>query len=148
MTLEELKELFLGNGGIIGGGALIIILTLVQITPIKLNPWSWLGRHIGRMLNGEVLDKVDNLTQELEDHKKNSAEREATQCRSRILRFGDEILHGVLHSHEHYLQILLDIDEYEEYCDAHPDYRNNVAVATIKHIKKKYQQHLNDDSFL
>jgi hypothetical protein len=147
MTLEAIKQIFLGGGGAVCA-IVIIVLTLIQITPIKLNPWSWLGRKIGRLLNGEVLDKVDKLTTELEDHKTKSAEREATQCRSRILRFGDEILHGVLHSHEHYLQILLDIDEYEEYCDAHPDYRNNVAVATIKHIKKKYQQHLNDDSFL
>lgn len=147
MTLEAIKQIFLGGGGVVTA-IVIIALTLIQITPIKLNPWSWIGRRIGRMLNGEVLDKVDNLTKELEDHKKNSAEREATQCRSRILRFGDEILHGVLHSHEHYLQILLDVDAYEEYCDAHPDYRNNVAVATITHIKNMYQKHLQEDSFL
>ena len=154
MTLEAILQALLGSGGV-ALGATVVVLTLVQITPIKLNPWSWLGRKIGRMLNGEVLDqmdklntKVDNVDKELSDHKAKSAEREATQCRSRILRFGDEILHGVLHSHEHYLQILLDIDEYEEYCDAHPDYRNNVAVATIKHIKKMYQKHLEEDSFL
>ena len=143
MTLDAIKQALLG-----GGGILLILMTLIQITPIKFNPWSWLGRHIGRMLNGAVIDKVANLAKELNEHKKDSAQRDATQCRSRILRFGDEILHGVLHSHEHYLQILLDVDAYEEYCDAHPDYRNNVAVATIQHIKNKYQEHLNDDSFL
>lgn len=143
MTLDAIQQAFLG-----GGGVLLILMTLIQITPIKFNPWSWIGRRVGRLLNGEVIDKVDNLTKELDEHKKNSAERDATQCRSRILRFGDEILHGVLHSHEHYLQILLDVDAYEEYCDAHPDYRNNVATATIKHIKKMYEKHLEEDSFL
>lgn len=143
MNLETIKQIALG-----GGGALLIIMTLIQITPIKLNPWSWLGKCIGRAINGEVIAKVDNLSRELADHKAKSAEREATQCRSRILRFGDEILHNVPHSKEHYEQILIDIDSYEEYCDDHQDYRNNVAVATIKHIKKMYQKHLEEDSFL
>lgn len=143
MNIETIKQLVLG-----GGGVLLVLMTLIQITPIKLNPWSWVARCIGRAINGEVLTKVDNLSQELADHKAKSAEREATQCRSRILRFGDEILHNIPHSKEHYDQILIDIDSYEEYCDDHQDYKNNVAVATIKHIKKMYQKHLQDDSFL
>lgn len=143
MTLEEIKQIAIG-----GGSVLLFLMTVIQVTPIKLNPWSWIGRKIGRLINGEVLDKVDNLSEELKDHKAKSAEREATLSRTHILRFGDEVLHGVPHSKEHYEQILIDIDSYEEYCDDHPDYKNNVAVATIKHIKKMYQKHLEEDSFL
>ena len=143
MTLEELKQIFLG-----GGGALIILMTLIQITPIKFNPWSWLGRHIGHMLNGEVLDEVKELKQELSDHKAKSEERHATLCRAHILKFGDEVRHGIPHSKEGYDSILLDIDSYEEYCEKHPGYKNNVAVATMKHIKKMYQKHLENDTFL
>ena len=29
------------------GGALLLFLTLVQITPIKVNPWSAVGKIIG-----------------------------------------------------------------------------------------------------
>ena len=143
MTLESIKQIAIG-----GGGLLLLLMTLIQITPIKLNPWSWLGRCIGRAINGEVLAKVDNLSKELADHKAKSAERDATLSRTHILRFGDEILHGIPHSKEHYDQILSEISDYENYCDEHPGYRNNVAVGTIKHIKKKYQQHLDEDSFL
>ena len=143
MTLDAIKQAFLGSGGV-----LLVLMTLIQITPIKFNPWSWIGNKVGRLLNGEVLAKVDDLSKELADHKAKSAEREATLSRTHILRFGDEILHGVPHSKEHYEQILIDIDSYEEYCDEHQDYKNNVAVATIKHIKKMYQKHLEEDSFL
>ena len=143
MTLDAIQQMFLG-----GGGALIILMTLIQITPIKINPWSWLGKKIGRMLNGEVLDEVGNLKRELTDHKEKSEERHATLCRAHILRFGDEVLHGVPHSKEGYDNILLDIDSYEEYCDNHPGYKNNVAVETIRHIKKMYQKHLEQDDFL
>lgn len=143
MTLEAIKQILLG-----GGGVLLIAMTLVQITPIKFNPWSWLGKCIGRAINSEVLNKVDELSQELADHKAKSEERHATLCRAHILRFGDEVLHGIPHSKEGYDNILLDIDSYEEYCDQHPCYKNNVALATISHIKKMYQKHLEEDSFL
>lgn len=143
MTLEMTKQIAIG-----GGGALILLLTIIQITPIKINPWTWMARRIGRAINGEVIDKVDALGNELADHKAKSEERHATLCRAHILRFGDEVLHGVPHSKEGYDNILLDIDSYEEYCDNHPGYKNNVALATIKHIKKMYQKHLEEDSFL
>lgn len=143
MTLEAIKQIFMG-----GGCALLILMTLIQITPIKLNPWSWIGRLIGRAINGEVISKVDNLSEELADHKEKSEERHATLCRAHILRFGDEVLHGIPHSKEGYDNILLDIDSYEEYCEKHPGYKNNVALATIKNIKRMYYKHLEEDSFL
>lgn len=143
MTLDTIKQIALG-----GGGVLLILMTLIQITPIKINPWSWIARMIGRAINGEVLTKVDNLGKELADHKEKSEERHATLCRAHILRFGDEVLHGIPHSKEGYDNILIDIDSYEEYCDKHPGYKNNIAVETIKHIKTMYQKHLIEDSFL
>ena len=143
MTVEEIKELFLS-----GGSIAVILLTLIEITPIKINPWSWIGKKVGRMLNGEVLDKVSNLEKELTDHKDKSEERHATLCRAHILRFGDEVLHGTPHSKEGYDNILLDIDSYEAYCSNHPGYKNNIAVQTIEHIKRKYQEHLINDDFL
>ena len=143
MTLEEIRNIALG-----GGSLIIILMTIVQITPIKINPWSFLSQKIGRAFNGEVIDKVDKLGKELADHKEKSEERHATLCRAHILRFGDEILHGIPHSKEGYDNILLDIDAYEEYCDKHPRYKNNVAIATINHIKKMYQKHMEEDTFL
>ena len=143
MTLEAIKQIAIG-----GGSALFILMTVIQITPIKLNPWSWLGRCIGRAINSEVISKVDKLSNELADHKEKSEERHATLCRAHILRFGDEVLHGIPHSKEGYDNILLDIDSYEEYCEKHPGYKNNVAIATIHNIKRMYQKHLEEDSFL
>lgn len=150
MTAETIRQIVFG-----GGGLLLILMTLIQITPIKINPWSWLGRCIGRALNGEVLKEIKDVKSEINETKNDlnvlreeCSERDATLSRTHILRFGDEILHGVPHSKEHYEQILLDVDSYEEYCNNHPEYRNNVAVATIKHIKNMYQKHLEEDSFL
>ena len=143
MTLDAIKQMLL-----YGGGGLLFAMTIIQITPIKINPWSWIGKCIGRAINGEVISKVDNLSRELADHKAKSEERHATLCRAHILRFGDEVLHGIPHSKEGYDNILLDIDAYEEYCEKHPGNKNNVAIATIKNIKRMYHKHLEEDSFL
>lgn len=131
-----------------GGGALLILITLIQIAPVKINPWSWLAKNIGKAINGEVVEKVDNLSTDIRNLRDECEEREATACRTRILRFGDEILHDVRHSKEHFDQILIDITAYENYCASHPDFRNNVAVATIKRINQVYARCIRDNDFL
>lgn len=143
MTIETIKQL-----GLYGGGIVIALLTLIQITPIKLNPWTWLGRIIGRAINGEVLEKVEALSKDVKKNKEDDDEQWASLSRTHILRFGDEILHGASHSKEHFNQVLLDISKYEQYCENHPQYRNNVAGATIKQIKKTYQKCLDENNFL
>lgn len=143
MTFEEIRQILL-----YGGGSIAILMTIVQITPIKLNPWSWLGRLIGRAINGEVIEKVEALSLDVKNNKADDDEQWASLSRSHILRFGDEIRHHVSHSKEHFDQILLDISKYERYCEAHPEYKNNIAVATIHQIKNTYQKCLEKDDFL
>lgn len=102
------------------GGALLLFLTLVQITPIKVNPWSAVGkiirngmRAIGKSMNKDVMDKLESVQKELKDlgEKHNKLERrmdkdDADECRTRILRFADELRRDVKHSEEFFNQIL------------------------------------------
>lgn len=143
MTLEAIKQI-----GLYGGGILLVLMTLVEIAPIKLNPWKWLGKVIGRLINGEVLDEVKGLKADVKKNKADDDEQWASLSRSHILRFGDELLHGCPHSKEHFDQILLDISKYEHYCETHPEYLNNIAHETIKRIKKTYQECLEKNNFL
>ena len=107
------------------GGALLLFLTLVQITPIKVNPWSAVGkiirngmRAIGKSMNKDVMDKLESVQKELKDlgEKHNKLERrmdkdDADECRTRILRFADELRRDVKHSEEYFNQILDDISD-------------------------------------
>lgn len=149
MTLSEfVKQLSITNllGG--SGAVLLLLLTLIQIVPVKVNPWTWFARKIGRAVTGEALDRLDGLEKDIKEIKAKNEEREATECRSAILRFGDEIRHGTRHSKEHFDQILLDISFYEHYCDTHTDYANNVALMTIEKIKDTYRKCMDEDTFL
>ena len=121
--------------------------TLVQLAPIQVNPWTWVARAIGRAINAEVIQKVDKLEGDLRNLKDRSEEHEAKSCRIRILRFGDEILHGVHHSKEHFDQILLDITEYENYCRDHPRFKNNMTAITTSVIMSTYQECWKENSF-
>lgn len=129
-------------------GLLIIILTLIQITPIKINPWSYIAKKIGKAINGEVITKVDQLGQDLKNLRRVCDEREADSCRARILHFNDEILHDVKHTKEHFDQVLIDISRYEEYCRLHPDYRNNIAHLAIDNVKRTYKKCEEENTFL
>ena len=128
--------------------ALLAGTTLIQIAPIKINPWSWVAKAIGRAINAEVIEKVDKLEADLVNLKYNTEEQAAKECRVRILRFGDEVRHGVHHSKEHFDQILLDITDYDNYCKEHPEFKNNMTVITTSHIMTKYEKCLEEDSFL
>lgn len=131
-----------------GGGILLFVMTLVQLAPIKINPWSWIAKAIGRAINSEVLEEVKTLRLDVQHNKEDDDEQWASLSRTHILRFGDEILHGVAHSKEHFDQILLDISKYEKYCKDHPEYKNDVANATIRQIKNTYQRCLEHNDFL
>lgn len=128
--------------------ALLAGTTLVQIAPIKLNPWTWIARAIGRAINGEVIEEVNQLKKEVQEIRKKNAEHNAEERRVRILRFGDEILHDVKHSKEHFDNILKDVSVYEQYCKDHPDFENGRTVLTIETIEETYKKCFDSHSFL
>jgi len=123
-------------------------MTLLQLSPIKIDPWTWLARKLGRAINGEVIERMDKLEKAVGAMGSIADEREAKATRIRILRFGDEILHGVHHSKEHFDQILLDITEYQQYCREHPEFVNNMTVLTTKHIMETYSACFDQQTFL
>ena len=131
-----------------GGGAILILCTIIQIAPVKINPWSWLAKKLGRAINGEVIEKVDKLGEDVQSLRNVCPKIESVSCSTRIMRFGDEILHDIRHSKEHFDQILLDITNYEAYCEQHPKFKNNIAAATIQQIKAVYQKCLDENSFI
>lgn len=64
-----LRDILLNNEGL-GlevGGFIVFILTFVQILPIKVNPWSWIARSIGRALNKDLTEKVEALDKKVND---------------------------------------------------------------------------------
>lgn len=144
-----------------GGGGLAILLTLLQISPLKINPWSalkkgskWLWRAFTRSLNADVLAKLEELEtgqrdtrNKLEEHIQLADKREADSYRASILHFNVELIQKVPHTREDFIEILSDIDHYEDYCDTHRNYENNRAICAIANIKRVYAERMAKGDF-
>lgn len=125
-----------------GGGVLVVVMTLVQIAPVKINPWSWLARAIGKAMG------LDRIEKKLDAHILMDDRRTADGHRARILHFNNELLRDIDHTKEEFTEVLLEIDEYEKYCDKHPEYPNNRAVLAIENIREVYKERLKRRDFL
>lgn len=149
-----------------GGVALIILCTLAQIAPIKLNPWTWLwglvkkiggtiAKHVGRGINAEVMTKLGGIEERLDVLEKNDqqqdsirAEDKALDARRRIIQFGDEIKRKVRHSEERFNSILEDTKFYKDYCKAHPEFENDKAKFSTEIIEETYKKCFRENDFL
>ena len=131
-----------------GGGLLIVLMTLVQITPVKVNPWSAIAKAIGRAVNTEVLKELETVKKKLEEHVIMDDQRVADGHRTRILHFNNELLRDIKHTKEEYIEVLAEIDAYERYCSENPNYPNNRAVLAIENIRDNYKERLQKRDFL
>ena len=128
MNLKEIFEnLNLGNVSII----CFLLLSLIEISPIKVNPWSALAKWLRRQLS------LDTIEEDLMDSR-----------RTRIIRFDDELIEKREHRKDMFDAILVDCDKYEKFCKSHHGYVNSVADDSIHHIKEVYSELKREDAFL
>jgi hypothetical protein len=101
--------------------------------------------------NDEVTKKLDNMeksfTEQIQGVKADlkvlsdsQAEKSAIDARRDILRFNDELLNNVDHSHEMFLQIMDDIATYDKYCADHDEFVNGRTVQSASNIKRTYER--------
>ena len=152
MTREEIIALCVALG----------IPTLIEISPLKINPWKWvfkllqwIWRSFCRSMNAEVLEKLTSVEAEqqdtktkLEKHIKLDDEREADKVRTSILHFNNELLRDIPHTKEEFVEILAKIDWYNDFCKNHEDYKNSRAVHAIANIERVYDERLKKHDFL
>ncbi len=146
----SLQEIIAG-----GGLSLFALMTIIQIVPVKVNPWSAIAKAFGRAINTDVLKELAEMKatqketrEKLEAHVKMDDERMADVHRTRILHFNNELLREIDHTKEEFVEALADIDEYEQYCKDHPEYKNNRAVHAVANIKRVYDERLEKHDFL
>lgn len=158
MKLAELLKMFNTDFGTLSFIAFILF-TIVEVAPIKLNPWSKLIKWFSTIANENLMNKMDSLEEKMNemDHRfsgeitkiNNKMEiQDIMNVRIRILRFGNEVKNKVKHTEEHFYEILQDIDTYELYCDSHKNFKNNRCDATIKIIKETYDDRIKNNDFL
>lgn len=125
-----------------------VLLSLIQIAPIRIDPWTALFKWLGRMITGELSDKIDALAKKVDLLEAKEDQRDAVNKRVRILRFEDELQREQRHTKDSFDQVMSDITDYNQYCSDHPKFRNDQTVQTVEHIRKVYADRLERHDFL
>ena len=112
--------------------AIVALLSLIQISPIRLNPWDaifgWIGKKVNRGMDGQLKELERRLTDIwIQSH------------RISILTFARESRAGVQHSSDEWTNVLNIADEYESYCEKH-DITNGIVRADTEYIRNLYQE--------
>lgn len=121
-------------GGLAGWAVmlLLILMSLIQISPIRLNPWDRVFSWLGKKMNGHVQDQLKELKKQVSDLWINSH-------RQSILTFARECRADIDHDAEEWNHILSVADEYECFCQKNV-VSNGVVKADTEYIRNLYQE--------
>ena len=121
---------------------------MIQIAPIKIDPWSALAGFIKKYLIGDIAKKLDSIATKVDQLESQFQESRALQARTHILRFADELYNKKEHSKEYFDDILEDIDMYDKYCKKHPEFENSKTIMSAGLIKTTYDKLMKEHKFL
>lgn len=140
--LEILNQI--NAGGVVA--ILVLILSLIEITPIKVSPLKWIGRRV----NKDAIDKVEKLEKKVDDHNNNIDiqvarletkldEHIAEASRTKIMSFMTEIIQGKPHTEEQFDEVISASVNYENFCKENnvDNDKCNIAIAYIRSVYKK-----------
>ena len=111
---------------------LIILMSLIQVSPLRLNPWDSILGWIGKKVNGDMHEQLKVLKKQVSDLWINSH-------RQSILTFARECRADIDHDAEEWNHILSVADEYEVYCQKNT-VSNGVVKADTEYIRNLYQE--------
>lgn len=147
MSMKEMVDLMLFPPVLKDVALLVIIMSLVQISPLKLNPWTWLKSiaEIPKRLD-DLYDRLKKLEREFNDDKA-FRWRNMIFSRARLIQAAMSGK-GEFLSREEWGETLDTTTNYERYCKANPDFENDKITQTIAFVRSSYQYCLEHNLFL
>ena len=132
----NLNELFtkMTAGEVAGWGLIVLILLLsfVQISPLKLNPWDRIFSWVGQKANGKMQSQLNALSAQVR-------EMWINKHRQTLLIFARECRANIEHSADEWINALNVAEEYERYCESHA-VTNGIVKADTAYIRELYLQ--------
>lgn len=149
MTIQAVWDIITGAKDEISIGFLIVILlmTFVQISKININPWDWFFGLIGKKLNKELLDKVDEVDKKLDNHIKEDEKEKLETMRRDILEFANSCMNKRKHTQEQFTFVIKKCDEYEKYIEDN-HIKNGEISSAIEEIRRLNTKCRQENSYL
>ena len=120
---------------------------LIQITPIKLNPWSAIFKWLGKALNSDLTTKVDELSSTVTTLKNDQKENEKDRIRWEILEFANSCRDNRKHTKDEFQHIITLNDKYRKLL-AETNDKNGVFDAEYQYISDLYKERQIKNDFL
>ena len=124
----------------VSGIGVVVLLTLIQIAPIKINPWSALAKAIGRAINSDLIGAVKTVSENVDQN-------EIDRLRWEILDFSNSCQNGRRHTREEFDHIIRMHEKYEAILKRRNESNGQVDMA-YDYIKTLYQKCLIERDFL
>ena len=140
--VDYLKDIFTNPTVIIFGA-----ITLFEIVPIKINPWTTLFRWIGKAINGELKEQLSNLSSDVSELKSDFEMKKAEDMRWEILEFANTCRIGNEHSKDEWRHVMNQVSEYEEYTER-KGITNGVIEEDTRFLRELYHERNLRNDFL
>lgn len=151
MSLQEILS-NITAGGVVS--VIVIILSLVEITPIKISPLEWIGNRVNKSIreeynemmkevrerNAKTLEQMNSIEDKLDNHI-------AEEMRRDILDYQNTVLQGRRHTKEEWTYIYRLCDKYERHIEEN-NLDNSEAEEAIFYIRKVYRELLEKGEFI
>lgn len=128
------------------GLIIVLIMTFVQISPIKLNPWDKIFKWIGGKLNADIKKDLDSFKKELDEHIRVSNLKDLRDTRMHILEFCNSCMNGQRHTKEQFDFMITQCDDYEQYIEKNK-IKNGVITSAINEIRRRYDEAIHNNYF-
>ena len=125
----------------------IIISIFIQITPIKINPWSALFKWIGKIITGNACSKIDGLIDKVDKIEKDVKTNEKDRIRWEILDFANSCRNDRKHTRDEFQHIVALNDKYKRLLSETND-TNGVFEVEYNYIQDLYAERLEKNDFL
>lgn len=120
--------------------------SIVEVSKIKIYPWSWLFKKIGSLINGELIRKMEQMEKDIAIIKRDQEEDNAESMRHRILSFARGCRKHENHDTEEWNIIMSLIKKYETYV-VERKIDNGVMEENIKYLRELYHKRLINNDF-
>ena len=119
------------NAGYVTAGV-VVLLSLIEISPLRLNPWEKILGWIGKRMNGATEKRLESVERQVLDMWVNSHR----QC---ILTFAREARAGIEHSSDEWTNVLNVAEEYERHVKE-KKITNGIVTQDTEYIRNLYQE--------
>lgn len=141
-TINDLIQ-FITSPGVI----LLGTVTILDISPIKIDPWKWIFKTIGNLIYGDIKKEIVDMRTDLTELKKDFEDNKAKEKRWHILDFVNSCRRGEEHSREEWSHAMSELAEYEVYCELHK-ITNGVIEEDAKFLRHLYYERNLKNDFL